>query len=159
MSASSKTGLNDEKYMSIKYSANVRKFLRAAFLGTVALLMFSGCATQTAPVATKESQQSLTSQKAAQQVVAVAPAPKPTLKRKIALGRITNETTYGKSLLRDSVGDPLGKQVTDLLSKSLTESGSYIVLERPDISKLKEESNLTGVKLNLVGKMIILQFL
>lgn len=38
-----------------------------------------------------------------------------------------------------------------MLSKSLTESGAYIVFERPDISRLKDESNLTGAKLNLVG--------
>ena len=73
------------------------------------------------------------------------------MKRKIALGRITNETSYGRSLLRDSAGDPLGKQVSDLLSKSLTESGAYLVFERPDISRLKDEGALTGVKLNIIG--------
>lgn len=83
-------------------------------------------------------------------MVARTPA-KPTLKRKIALGRISNETDYGKSLLRTSAGDPVGKQIADMLSKALTESGTYIVLERTDVSKLQDESNLTGVKLNLVG--------
>lgn len=42
--------------------------------------------------------------------------------------RITNETSYGRSLLRDSQGDPLGKQVTDLMSKALTESGDALCL-------------------------------
>jgi hypothetical protein len=41
--------------------------------------------------------------------------------------------------------------VTDLLSKALVESGAYIVLERPDIGRLREESALTGSKLDLVG--------
>ncbi|WP_296445042.1 CsgG/HfaB family protein [Rhodoferax sp. UBA5149] len=113
--------------------------------------LFTGCATQAPPVVVKESPQPKTAQKSAQQVVTLAAPVKPTLKRKIALGRITNETSYGRSLLRDSAGDPLGKQVTDLLSKSLTESGAYVVFERPDISRLKDESNLTGTKLNLVG--------
>lgn len=116
-----------------------------------ATTLFTGCATQAPPVVAKESPQPTAAQKDAQQVVALAAPAKPTLKRKIALGRITNETSYGRSLLRDSAGDPLGKQVTDLLSKSLTESGTYIVFERPDISRLKDESNLTGKKLNLVG--------
>ena len=116
-----------------------------------AATLLSGCAVQTPPVSVKESAQPTTAQKAAQQsVVAAAPA-KPTLKRKIALGRITNETSFGRSLLRDSAGDPLGKQVTDLLSKSLTESGAYVVFERPDIGKLKDESALTGAKLNIIG--------
>jgi curli biogenesis system outer membrane secretion channel CsgG len=116
-----------------------------------AAALFTGCATQTPPVAVQESQQPTAAQKNAQLAVAsIAPA-KPILKRKIALGRITNETSYGRSLLRDSAGDPLGKQVTDLLSKSLTESGAYLVFERPDISRLKDESALTGVKLNVIG--------
>ena len=113
--------------------------------------LFTGCATQAPPVVIKESPQPTAAQKSAQLAVTAAVPAKPILKRKIALGRITNETSYGRSLLRDSVGDPLGKQVTDLLSKSLTESGAYLVFERPDISRLKDESNLTGVKLNLVG--------
>lgn len=116
-----------------------------------ATALFTGCAVQAPPVSVKEAPQTTAVQKTAQQVVAQAATVRPTLKRKIALGRITNETSYGRSLLRDSAGDPLGKQVTDLLSKSLTESGAYIVFERPDISRLKDESNLTGVKLNIIG--------
>jgi hypothetical protein len=54
-------------------------------------------------------------------------------------------------LLRDRHDDPLGKQVTDLLSKALTESGSYLVLERPDISRVTAEGELTGSKLDIVG--------
>jgi curli biogenesis system outer membrane secretion channel CsgG len=110
-----------------------------------------GCAIQTPPVAQKEAPQTIAEQKAAQQAV-VAQAPvAPTLKRKIALGRITNETNYGQSLLRDNHDDPLGKQVTDLMSKALTESGAYLVFERPDITRLQSESQLTNTKLNLVG--------
>ena len=124
------------------------KWLTAAI---PAAALFSGCAVQAPPVAVKEAPQTMAAQKSAQQAVTLAAPATPTLKRKIALGRITNETSYGRSLLRDSAGDPLGKQVTDLLSKSLTESGAYLVFERPDISRLKDESNLTGVKLNLIG--------
>lgn len=116
-----------------------------------AVLAFSGCATQAPPIEVKEAPQSAEAQRKAQKVSTLTPASTPTLKRKIALGRISNETSYGRSLLRDSSGDPLGKQVTDLLSKALTETGTYIVFERPDIAKLKDESNLTGIKLNLVG--------
>lgn len=116
-----------------------------------AAFLFAGCATQAPPVDVKEAPPSLAAQKSAQQAVIAAAPAKPLLKRKIALGRITNETSYGRSLLRDSAGDPLGKQVTDLLSKSLTESGAYLVFERPDILKLKDESNLTGTKLNIIG--------
>lgn len=116
-----------------------------------AAILLTACATQAPPVAVKESTQSAVAQRSAQQAVAAAAPAKPVLKRKIALGRISNETNYGRSLLRDNAGDPLGKQVTDLLSKALTESGAYLVFERPDISRLQDESALTGAKLNLVG--------
>jgi curli biogenesis system outer membrane secretion channel CsgG len=110
-----------------------------------------GCAVQTPPVTQKEAPQAQAVQKAAQ-VAIISPAPAmPTLKRKIALGRITNETNYGQSLLRDRHDDPLGKQVTDLMSKALAESGSYLVFERPDITRLQAESQLTDTKLDLVG--------
>jgi curli biogenesis system outer membrane secretion channel CsgG len=125
--------------------------LRILSTAIVTAILVGGCATQSPPVAVKEAAQSLEIQRAAQQVAAAAASDRPVLKRKIALGRITNETSYGRSLLRDAAGDPLGKQVTDLLSKSLTESGAYLVFERPDISKLKDESALTGTKLNIVG--------
>jgi curli biogenesis system outer membrane secretion channel CsgG len=119
-------------------------------------LLLSACATQAPPVAVKEAPTSAQAQRSAQQAVASAPPARPVVKRKIALGRITNETNYGQSLLRDNRGDPLGKQVTDLLSKALTESGSYIVFERPDIASLKDESNLIGTKLNLVGVDVLI---
>lgn len=116
-----------------------------------AFAFLAGCATQTPPTQLKEAPQSSAEQKRAQQEIAqVAPA-RPTLKRKIAIGRISNETTYGKSLLRDDSGDPVGKQVADMLSKALTESGAYVVLERTDFSKLEQEAARTGIKQNLVG--------
>ena len=113
--------------------------------------LVSGCATQSPPMAVKDAPQSTEVQKQMQQETARALLAKPTLKRKIALGRISNETSYGKSLLRDSSGDPVGKQIADMLSKALTESGAYVVLERTHLSQLHDESRLTGTRQNLVG--------
>ncbi len=113
-------------------------------------LALAGCAVQAPQITPKEPSTAAKVEEAAQKAV-LATAPTPTLKRKIALGRISNETNYGISLLRDRSGDPLGKQVTDMFSKALTESGAYLVFERPDIGRLQAESNLTGEKLNLVG--------
>ena len=114
-------------------------------------LLLSACAIQTPPIAQKEAPVPLASQKAAQLAVVTQQPAAPVLKRKIALGRISNETNYGRSLLRDNQGDPLGKQVTDLLSKALTESGAYMVFERPDVGRLLAEGRLTDTKLDLVG--------
>ena len=127
-----------------------RRGARAGVLA-VAALVAAGCATQTPPVTQREAPQSAAEQAAAQQaVLAQAPAA-PRLKRKIALGRITNETNYGQSLLRDQHDDVLGKQVTDLLSKALTESGAYLVFERPDIARLEDESRVSGQELKVIG--------
>ena len=115
------------------------------------VLLTSGCAVQQAPMEAKEPLHTSATQREAQaQTLQQAPAA-PLLKRKVALGRISNETQYGQSLLRDKSGDPLGKQVTDLFSKALTESGAYLVFERPDIDKVLTESQLTQQKLDLIG--------
>src|ERR1700730_9815556 len=84
----------------------------------IAALLASGCAVQAPQVASREAPQSVDTQKAAQLAQAAKGPATPTLKRKIALGRISNETNYGQSLLRDQHDDPLGKQVTDLFSKA-----------------------------------------
>ena len=117
----------------------------------VLVVGLSGCAIQTPPITQKEAPQPLAAQKSAQQAIVLQAPATPTLKRKIALGRITNETNYGQSLLRDRHDDPLGKQVTDMMSKALTESGAYLVFERPDIGRIQSESRLTDTKLNLIG--------
>lgn len=121
----------------------------AAALPLMALL--ASCATQTPPVRSVEAPQTLEAQRAAQRKMLEEQPSKPVLKRKIALGRVTNETNYGRSLLRDKQDDPLGKQVTDMLSRALTESGQFLVFERPDLGRVREESALAGAKLNLVG--------
>lgn len=131
----------------------LRHAQRASWMssGVAALVVLGGCATQAPPVTSKEAPQSIAAQKQAQQAITQQAPVAPALKRKIALGRISNETNYGQSLLRDRHDDPLGKQVTDLLSKGLTESGAFLVFERPDISRVQAESQLTGAKLNLIG--------
>ena len=134
----------------MKSQTHCSRAFQAGLLALAALVSV-GCATQTPPVTQREAPQSSAEQAAAQQAVMAQAPVAPKLKRKIALGRITNETNYGQSLLRDQEGDVLGKQVTDLLSKALTESGAYLVFERPDISRLENESRLSGQELNVIG--------
>lgn len=114
-----------------------RSLLIAAF--AVAL---GGCATATppptvAPIAPVANE--------------VTPPTSPTLKRKIAIGRVSNETNYGRSLLYDNSNDPLGKQVSDMLAAKLVESQHFLVFERPDIDKIQAEQALTNQENQLVG--------
>ena len=111
--------------------------------------LLSGCATVDKQPAAVEAPVSRDAQLAAQEQQAL-PA-KPQFKRKVAIGRFSNETRYGRSLLRDDENDPLGKQVSDILAGRLVESDRFLVFERPDINKLKAEGELSGQSLNLVG--------
>ncbi len=63
----------------------------------------------------------------------------PIIKRKVGIGRFTNETNYGRGFLTDEEGDPLGKQAADILANHLVQSKKFIVIERPDIGKIKKE--------------------
>ena len=136
-------------------TSNVGRVASAALTCALTATLW-GCATQAPPVAVKEAVQPPAAQQKAQAQVLTAPPAAPALKRKIALGRISNETHYGESFLRGPQGDPLGKQVTDLLSADLVASGAFIVLERPDLGRLKDEAELTGVKMNVVGADVLL---
>ncbi len=127
-----------------------RRQALALCAGTATFLV-AGCAVQAPPVIPQEAPISAADQRSAQQGLLAQAPRRPTLKRKIALGRLSNETSYGQSLLRDRSGDPLGKQVTDLMSKALTESGAFLVFERPDIGKVEAESRLADTRLNLIG--------
>ena len=79
------------------------------------------------------------------------PAPAHVLKRKIAVGRFTNETMYGKALLAPGEADPLGRQTSDMLSTALVKTGKFLVFERPDLNLIMGEQALTGDKTNIIG--------
>lgn len=62
-----------------------------------------------------------------------------TLKRKVAIGRFSNETQYAKGIFYDKENDPMGKQALDILSSKLAASGKFLLLERSDLASLLEE--------------------
>jgi len=65
--------------------------------------------------------------------------PERSLKRKVAIGRFSNETQYAKSIFYDKENDPVGRQAMDVLSAKLAASGKFILLERSDIDQLLKE--------------------
>ena len=62
-----------------------------------------------------------------------------TLKKKVAIGRFSNETQYAKGIFYDRNNDPMGKQALDILSAKLAASGKFLLLERGDLDTLLEE--------------------
>jgi curli biogenesis system outer membrane secretion channel CsgG len=93
----------------------------------------------------------------AQKAVALPPAK--VLKRKIAIGRFSNETRYGRTFQLDSQNDPLGKQASDMLMSRLAASNKFLVFERQDLGRIEKEqailkdSNLIGVDALVLGSV------
>ncbi len=134
--------------------------VRSCVYGSVALAitcLATGCAT-TAPQTRQVAPPVSTDQQAAAQQQAAVPTAK-LLKRKVAIGRFTNETRYGRTLLVDASQDPLGKQASDMLATRLVASQQFLVFERPDLDKLKAEQgilkseNLIGVDALILGSV------
>lgn len=71
-----------------------------------------------------------------------------TIKRKVAIGRFSNETQYAKGLFYDKENDPMRKQALDILSSKLASSGKFILLERDDLDILVAEA---GEGMNKIG--------
>ena len=76
-----------------------------------------------------------------------------TIKRKVAIGRFTNETQYSKGLFYDKENDPMRKQALDILSSKLAASGKFILLERDDLDVLVAEA---GSSMNKIGADFII---
>ncbi|MCF0200177.1 MAG: penicillin-binding protein activator LpoB, partial [Bacteroidales bacterium] len=76
-----------------------------------------------------------------------------TLKRKVAIGRFTNETTYAKGIFYNKENDPIGKQALDILSAKLAASGKFILLEREDLNLLVAEA---GENMQKIGADFII---
>jgi len=120
-------------------------------------LFLGACAVTSTPTQPVEAPVSRAQQIEAQRQVA-APQVK-TLKRKIAIGRFTNETRYGKTFQVDSNLDPLGKQASDMLNSRLISSNKFLTFERSDLEKIKneqallKEGNLIGVDTLILGSV------
>jgi curli biogenesis system outer membrane secretion channel CsgG len=76
----------------------------------------------------------------------VANVPEQGLKRKVAIGRFSNETQNARGAFYDAARDPLGKQALDILATRLASTGKFILLERADMDKIQEEMKFAGTE-------------
>jgi len=89
------------------------------------------------------------------------PAQRTGLKRRIAVGRFTNSTPYGRLLQSPGQADPIATQAGDMLVNALTASQHFFVFERADLTALNAErgisdataQNLAGVDALLLGSV------
>ncbi|UFS62822.1 CsgG/HfaB family protein [Sulfurimonas sp. HSL-3221] len=111
---------------------------RYLLVPVAAALCITGCAT----MEKQEVHETPTAAPAVSKTVQAAKALKEEpsgLKRKVAIGRFTNETRYGQSFFIDENSDRIGKQAMDILSSKLFETGKFIMLERADLEKIQKE--------------------
>lgn len=128
-----------------------------AVTGIVFMGMLSACATVSDTPKMLEGETPRTAQRAAQ--ANPFDENKRAIKRKIAIGRFSNETRYGRTFVTDASLDPLGKQASDILASRLVASKQFLVFERPDIAKISAEqargkdSGLVGVDTLIMGSV------
>jgi curli biogenesis system outer membrane secretion channel CsgG len=122
--------------------------MRIPIVAAGGVLLLSACATPSQRPVAVESPVPQAAQVAAQQAAQAPAAPR--YKRKVAIGRFSNETNYGRSLLNDAELDRIGKQASDMLASRLVASGQFLVLERPDLTKVEREQAIGGAA-GLVG--------
>lgn len=114
--------------------------IRALLLFLVAMMAF-GCATTERPKAVS--------------VETTAPRVSPTqqnnnvetkgVKRKVAIGRFTDESRHGQSFFIDKqTKDRVGKQAVDILSAKLLATDKFLLIERADLDKIQKELGIGG---------------
>jgi len=113
--------------------------IRSFALVLTLAMSITGCATVTKPKVEKVPTQQPVISKA---IEAQKKSPYQGLKRKVAIGRFTNETKYGQSFFLDKNNDPVGKQAVDILSATLMATDKFILLERADLDKISKELTL-----------------
>jgi len=127
--------------------------MRIPIVAAGGALLLSACATPSQRPVAVESPVPQAAQVTAQQAAQAPAAPR--YKRKVAIGRFSNETSYGRSLLNDAELDRIGKQASDMLASRLVLSGQFLVLERPDVTKVEREQSLTGGALVGADSLVI----
>lgn len=81
----------------------------------------------------------------------VSEEPGMVIKRKVAIGRFSNETQYAKGIFYDRENDPMGKQAMDILSAKLAASNKFMLLERSDLNVLLEECRKSDATIATIG--------
>jgi curli biogenesis system outer membrane secretion channel CsgG len=119
--------------------------IKYALIIAFGLVLTSGCTSSTKQTVNA----SQNNQAAISPTIALAPAMG--LKRKVAIARFTDETKNSNSIFVDKSFDNIGKQAADILSARLSNSGQFIMLERDDLDKVKNEQALEGVTSQIVG--------
>ena len=111
----------------------------------------SACATVSPPPAVETGGVPQAAQQQAQERTLTAAPDTRELKRRIAVGRFTNVTRYGRSLLGVAESDPIENQAADIMTNRLVETGRFVVFDRPSVSLATDLNAIDASGANLVG--------
>ena len=115
----------------------------------VLLILMSGCATVQQPIVQKLPSETLDVSKT------IEMAQERSLKRKVTIARFSNETQYGQGNVFNNNYSKIGKQAMDILSTKLTQTGKFLLFERPDIEKLSNNAAEEVNEYKIVSDYII----
>lgn len=74
------------------------------------------------------------------------------LKRKVAIARFTNETTYAKGIFYDKENrNPIEKQAADILATKLAATDKFILIERQDFDQILKETQIADINYQKIG--------
>lgn len=126
--------------------------MRKSIVSLAILATFAtGCASQAPAPSPNASAVSTQDQVAAQQAQREQATDSVQLKRKIAVGRLTNETNYGRSLLRSADAGNFDNKIADMFSQAIVNTNNFLIFERQDVELLKNETQLQNIPEELVG--------
>ena len=79
-------------------------------------------------------------------------SPARSLKRKVAIARFTNESTYAKGIFfNKESNNPIEKQAADMLATKLAATEKFILMERQDFDQIVKEGQIGDVSFQKVG--------
>lgn len=126
---------------------NLSKIAGAAL--TFSLL--TGCVSPPPDPQTREADVSQDEQASAQQEIQPREGPGLGLKHRLAVGRLSNETNYGRSLLGNQDRDQFDRKIADMFSQAIVNTGNFLVFERQDLDVVEEELARLGEEQDMIG--------
>lgn len=121
-------------------------------IGAVSIaLILSACASQSPQPIVEKAPVNKSAQERAQATMQAQQTVELGLKRKLAVGRLSNETNYGRSLLREATQGIHDQKISDMFTQAIANTERFMIFERPDLSAIQAEQNLTQQTSNLVG--------
>ncbi len=120
----------------------ISKLTISGILASALTISFAGCAAESSRVIENPTPIA---------VLTTCPVAKPS----VSIGRFNNHSTYNNGIFSDGE-DRLGNQAQTILTSDITASGCFAMLDRTNMSAMKQENALSGNASNFKGAKYVL---